>query len=89
MNKIHRSIFLKEVKEQFPQLRSELNFQDGLLYFEVQVFLKFVQACIDEGDRNKTRSVVSEVNRYFAQGTPALVEAIRIGICEDVRFEDS
>ena len=89
MNKIHRSIFLKELKEFYPELRKELNEQDGMFYLEVDVFLRFVQQCIDEGDHENTEILIERVNRYYQNGDKALHDCMRNGICEDVKFEDS
>lgn len=89
MNIIHRSIFLKEITELYPELRKKLNEQDGMLYFEVDVFLKFVQKCIDECKHKNTRILIGQVNRYYQNGDKALNELIRNGICENVKFEDS
>ena len=89
MKKIHRSIFLKEIKDSYPFLRSQLNDQDGMFCYEVSVFLRFVQRNIDEEDHENTEILLARVNRYYSLGDKALVEHIRNGICEDVKFEDS
>ena len=89
MNRIHRSIFLKELKEAYPDLKQELNTQDGLFSFEVNVFLEYIQNYIDREDIENTKILLSRVNRYFSNGNKALIESIRNGICEDVKFEDS
>ena len=50
MKKAHRSEFLKTVKERFPEVRDGINKEDGLLSFEVAVFIKFIQRKIDSND---------------------------------------
>lgn len=89
MNLIHRSIFLKEIKEHYPQLTSELNKQESMFDWEVSVFLKFVQERIDNGDQQNSRILLERVGRYYRSGDQALKEHIRNGVCEDMRFEDS
>ncbi len=89
MIKIHRSIFLKELKEAYPDLKAKLNNQDGMFCWEVNVFLKYVQNYIDIEDIENSKALLSRVNRYYSNGDKALIEFIRNGVCEDVKFEDS
>ena len=46
METLHRSIFLKELKNTFPQLTDKINAQYGLLNLEVHVFVDFAQRCV-------------------------------------------
>ncbi len=41
--KLDRSQFLKEVKEEFPELAKVLNAEEGLFTFEMDVFSSFTQ----------------------------------------------
>lgn len=68
---------MKEIKEFYPELRKKLNEQDGMLYLEVDVFLRFVQQYIDEGDQENTEILIERVNRYYQNGDKALHECIR------------
>jgi len=52
MKKLDRSLFLTELKTAFPQLRSDLNQEHGLLHLETDVFTRFVQTLIDTGDKD-------------------------------------
>ncbi len=47
MKKTHRSIFLKQVKEAFPELVAKINSEYGLLHLEMHAFLEFVQKQIE------------------------------------------
>lgn len=89
MSKIHRSIFLKEVKDIYPEIRQKLNQQGNFFMCEVDIFLKLVQKQIDNEELSNVKCSLALVNKYFLNGNRALVEFIRNGICEDVIFEDS
>jgi hypothetical protein len=47
MEDLHRSIFPKELKSAFPQLKDDINTQYGLLHLEMHVFADFAQRCIN------------------------------------------
>lgn len=51
MKKTHRSIFIKEVKEAFPDIKDTINAEYGLLHCEMHVFCDYVQKLIDSGDK--------------------------------------
>ena len=48
---VHRSVLLKELKEEFPELRERLNQCEGLLHVEVSEFRAFTQESIDSRNR--------------------------------------
>ena len=68
MEALHRSIFLKELKEAFPQLRDAINAQYGLLHLEVHVFTDFVQHAISDGDKETVRLSFMMAERYYSGG---------------------
>jgi hypothetical protein len=49
--KIDRSEFLKILKTDFPELRQELNQQQGLLHLEVAEFRKYANQLIRSDDK--------------------------------------
>ena len=89
MTNVHRSVFLKELKEQYPELADKLNAQDSLFFREVAVFLEYVQEHIESEDTESVRILLQRVDRYYCNGDKALHELIRNGVCEDMRFEDT
>lgn len=62
MTKVHRSEFLKEVKVHFPEIRQEINQQDGLLGFEIDCFRRFTQTLIDAGNRERVLRHINWLN---------------------------
>lgn len=87
--KIHRSQFLKALKERYPEIRDEINSRGGLFTLEVSVFLDLVQKYIDEGKRESFREAIALVNHFYLHGNKALKNLILNGLCEDLIFENS
>jgi hypothetical protein len=86
---IDRSQFLKEVKEKYPEIRGDLNSQDGLITFEVSVFLDLIQKYINDGNREDFIEAIEVANHFYLEGNKSLKECICNGVCEDLLFEDS
>jgi len=82
MKKTHRSIFLKEVKEVFPELRATLNAQHGLLHLEMHAFHGFVQDQIEKENKEKVIVAFQIIERYFKDGNSDLVNAIAVSFLE-------
>jgi hypothetical protein len=82
MNNTHRSVFIKEVKEAFPELRDKINKQYGLLNFEMHAFLDFVQEQINVGNRENVIKAFQIVERHFKNGNGDLVNAIGVSFLE-------
>ena len=89
MNKLHRSEFLKEVKKHFPEIREDINKEEGLLSFEIDIFIKHVQNQIDSNKVNKTEIALSLLDKYYQDGNKSLHELIRNAVCEDLDFSDT
>lgn len=89
MKKSHRSEFLREVKDLFPQLTPELNNQTGLLSFEIEVVVRFLQTQIDQGERKTTERCFELLNFHFLNGNLSLRNLIQGAICEDLILENS
>ena len=88
MKKLHRSLFLKELKTTFPQLRSDLNHEDGLLHSETDVFLRFVQTLIDAGDKDTLVTALQIADKFLRHGNGKLVNALTVSFLEHLNFED-
>lgn len=87
--RLHRSIFLAEVKKLWPELREKINAQSGLLFCEVLVVMQFLQRMIDDGERSEDARIIELINRYYLLGNKTLAEVLELAICEDVTFADS
>ncbi len=82
MNKTHRSVFLKDVKEAFPELRTELNSQYGLLHCEMHTFHDYVQSLIAKEDKTKLIKAFMLLEHHFKNGNDKLVNAIGVSFLE-------
>ena len=89
MNKSHRSEFLKTVKKRFPELKELINQEDGLLSFELAVFIKFIQNKIDNSEELVIKECFEILNFFYKNGNKALHNTIRNAVCEDLVFKDS
>lgn len=88
MINLHRSEFLKEVKSFFPEVTDKINQQGGLLSYEVDAFVQFVQRQIDLNSLEQTKSAFTLLDKYYQNGNEALHELIRNAVCEDLNFSD-
>lgn len=89
MTTVHRIEFLQKVKDEFPQLASEINAQGGILSFELGVLIRFLQKNIDEGEREQTSIIYALLNQHFVNGNKDLRSLIGNAISEDVILENS
>ena len=87
MKALHRSIFLKELKETFPQLRGAINAQHGLLHLEVHVFADFVQHAIAHGDKETARLGLMIGERYCSGGNAEMSNAICVSFVEHLDLQ--
>ncbi len=88
MGKLHRSLFLKELRTTFPQLRRDLNQEHGLLHLEIDVFLRFVQMSIDSGDKDTLVTALRIADRFLQNGNGQMVNALTVSFLEHLNFED-
>jgi hypothetical protein len=89
MEALHRSIFLKELKEMFPQLTAPINAQYGLLHLEMHVFKDFVQRAIAEGDRETVRLSLMIAERYYRAGNAHMNNAICVSFLEHLDLREA
>lgn len=73
---MHRSDFLKLVKEQFPELQDAINKQEQILGFGVQQFGRRAQRAIYEGDRECFEICVRLAERAYLEGNKDLKGSI-------------
>jgi hypothetical protein len=88
MKKLHRSLFLTELKTAFPQLRSDLNQEHGLLHLEIDVFTRFVQTLIDSGDKDALVTALQIADKFLRHGNGNTVNALTVSFLEHLNFED-
>jgi hypothetical protein len=82
MENLHRSIFLKELKCAFPQLRDKLNAEYGLLHLEMHVFADFAQRCISASDVKQTKVCLMLAEKYCSDGNADMRSAIAVSFVE-------
>ncbi len=87
--KLHRSIFLKELKERWPELISRLNDQGNLTHMEVSIFLEIVQYNIDTMNRKLVKECFVVLEKYLKNGSQELQQAIGVSFLEDLNLNDS
>ncbi len=88
MTRTHRAVFLKEVKQAFPEIRDSLNAEHGLLHCEMHVFCKHVQTLIDSGNKEKLIKGFKIAEKHFMNGNNELINAIAVSFLEHLNFED-
>jgi hypothetical protein len=89
MGDLHRSIFLKELKDVFPDLKAEINAQCGLLHLEMHVFADFVQRAINIGNTKDVASCFRLAEKYYRDGTDQLQNAIGVSFVEHLDLRNA
>ena len=82
METLHRSVFLKELKNTFPQLTDEINAQYGLLHLEMHIFADFAQRCVAGHEVEKVRLSFMMAEKYWAGGNADMRNAIAVSFVE-------
>jgi hypothetical protein len=80
---LDRSILLKELKQEFLELTSLINAEQGLLHFEVGAFYLFTQSIINDGDVDKVKRCFSIANNYLVN------DAISVSYAECLEFNNT
>jgi hypothetical protein len=86
---LHRSIFLKEVRDTFPDLRDEINSQYGLLHLEMGVFADFVQRAITLGNKNDVALCFKLAEKYYKDGNDGMKNAIGVSFIEHLHLQNA
>ena len=86
MGNLHRSQWLAELKRSFPELTRPLNAEHGLLAFEMEVFSRFIQRKIANGDRQTVIVSYSIALKYFTGGNKRMRDAIDTCLVENLPF---
>lgn len=88
MNRLHRSEFLRELKQAFPELVADVNQQYGLLHLEVAAFRRHTQQAINNGNTNGVSCAFSLAEKYLLLGNAKLQNALGVSYVEDLEFRD-
>ena len=89
MTGLHRSIFLKEVKDAFPDLRAEINEQYGLLHLEMGVFADFVQRAIARENAKDVALCFKLAEKYYGDGNDRMKNAIAVSLIEHLHLQNA
>jgi len=79
---LHRSVFLKELKDTFPDLISEINAQYGLLHLEISVLADYARRAIAAGAKKDVVSCFKLTEKYYGDGNDQLRNAIGVSFVE-------
>ena len=89
MSKLHRSQFIKDIKEAWPHLAPLINAEDGQLHLEMAVVRRFAQELIDGGDRDALARCFAIMQNYAIGGTEKMRNAVDVSFVEDLDFRDT
>jgi len=84
---MHRSEFLKTLKNEFPKLKNEINKQRGMLHLEMNVFHNFAQEQLLNHDENILGKCFQLANMFYINGSNKLQEAVDVSFVEGLAFE--
>jgi hypothetical protein len=90
--KVHRSEFLKKLKDAFPEVGQGINqphSKPGNIGSEMDYFRRFVQKLIDDGDRGQVKKAYELAVWAYENGNNDLRSAIDSIFLEEMSFEDT
>ena len=86
MKPLHRNELISEIKREFPELKDELNAQDGLISLELYVFRQFTMRMIGRGERETVSRCYQIMENHYVGGDDKLRDAIDTCYVEDLEF---
>lgn len=86
---LDRSALLKELKSAFPELKDEINAEQGLLAFELEVFYRFTQKMINAGDEKTVLACFTLAEKYYLSGNFKIKDAIDTCYVENLDFSNT
>ncbi|WP_426526425.1 DUF7674 family protein [Bradyrhizobium sp. McL0615] len=89
MGSLHRSIFLKELKGTFPDLRDAINSQYGLLHLEMGVLADFVQRAITLENAKDVALCFKLAAKYYRDGNDRMKNAIGVSFIEHLHLHNA
>lgn len=78
--------FTRMLVAEFPELREEVEYQDGLLHLEMHVFARLTQAAIDGADWTTLKRCVHLAHELWARADAALRNALNVSFLEHLSF---
>ena len=81
--------FVQLVASAYPDLRAELDEDDGLETVQMRTFCEHTQAAIDRGDIGAVVNCFDIADRVFAEGDDAMKNAIHVAFLEELDFRGS
>lgn len=84
--RMHRSAFLKLIKERLPELREAINEQQQILGFEFNQLTRCAQRAIHDGDRTCFATCVGLAEEAYLTGNKNLKALIDTMFVEDLEF---
>lgn len=81
--------FTQLLTDTVPELRAEVEDQDGLLHMEMHVFARFTQAAIDRGDWATLKRCVHLATDLWTRAAPTLRNALNVSFLEHLSFTGS
>jgi hypothetical protein len=81
--------FVQLVASAYPDLRAELDENDGLETVQMRTFCEHTQAAIDRGDIGVVVTCFDIADRLIADGDDAMKNAVHVSFLEDLDFRGS
>jgi hypothetical protein len=79
--------FIAQLLTEFPELRDEIESDEGLLHMQMGSFSRTTQEAITAGDFETLRRQFSLANSFFREGTPDLQNAFYVSYLEHLDFD--
>jgi hypothetical protein len=79
--------FTRMLLTEFPELRSELEEEGGLLHLEMAVFSRHTQSAIDHADWPTLKRCVHVAHELWQRPDPALLNALNVSYFEHLDFD--
>jgi hypothetical protein len=80
------SDFTRMLLGEFPELRAEIEDEDGLLHLEMAVFARHTQTAVDAGDWPTLKRCVHLAHELWERADPALKNALNVSYLEHLEF---
>jgi hypothetical protein len=83
---MHRSEFLKELKETFPELRDAINQHNGLLAFEIGEFTSFTNQAIGDQEKSTVETCYRLAQKAYLNGNKTMKALINTEYVESLNM---
>ena len=79
--------FTQRLASEFPELREEIQEDEGLLHLQMHAFTRITQEAISIGDFEKLRKQFALAHEFFSNAEPNLENAFYVSYLEDLEFD--